>query len=120
MSGRSSGYQLRDTNVARTPLRYRDYGAEQEAEPTRRTYVFYINFLFNSLIFQYLLRCDFRARKARQNTEAVMPKIETVASPQLNQPYQHHSTTRIYANAPGMGPEVQYEGIDPSASMINE
>lgn len=48
-----------------------------------------------------------------------MPKIETVVNPQLNQPYHHHSATRIYANS-GMEPELQYEGVDSSTNMINE
>lgn len=63
MSGRSSSYQLRDTNVARTPLRYRDYGAEQETEPARRTYVFMLFLIFNSL---FLLPISVPAKIAKQ------------------------------------------------------
>ncbi|KAI6176361.1 DIRP domain-containing protein [Aphelenchoides bicaudatus] len=98
MSGRSSGYQLRDTNVARTPLRYRDYGIEQESEPTRRAV----------------------RRSRQQQSEAVLiPKIETVTNPSLSQSYHSSSATRIYANT-GMEPELEYEGIDSSSGLIND
>jgi hypothetical protein len=35
MSGRSS-YQLRNTNISRTPIRYQEYQMEHETEPVRR------------------------------------------------------------------------------------
>lgn len=74
-------------------------------------------FLKNSLFFSV-------KGKQRSSNEVQIPKIETLANRQLEQPtyHPHHSSTRVYATgSTGIDEsDLQYEGIDTSAIMNDE